>query len=103
MSLGDLREQVRRTLCKGFTAEQAAQIVQATIPLEVGAGHPVLREGDAPSGLFLLLKGTVEVLKQAADGHREPLARLVAPTLLGVISLIIPRQYLSTVEYDIAF
>ena len=98
MSLGDLREQVRRTLCKGFTAEQAAQIVQATIPLAVSAGHPVLREGDAPSGLFLLLKGTVEVLKQAADGHRQPLARLDAPTVLGEMSLITARQHSATVE-----
>ena len=98
MSPGDLREQVRRTLCKGFTADQAAQIIQATIPLSIGAGRAVMREGDNPSGLFVLLRGTVEVLKQAADGHRQPLARIDAPTVLGEMSLITARPHSATVE-----
>ena len=97
MTAGQIRDMIRSVLCKGLTVEQADQIVWALIPLKVNAGHNVLREGDNPSGLFLLMKGTVDILKRTRDGGTQSLGTVEAPTVLGEMSLITERPHSATV------
>ena len=97
MTAGQLRDMIRSVLCKGLTVEQADQIGRALIPLKMNAGDPVLREGDNPSGLFLLMKGTVDIRKRTRDGGTRSLGTLEAPTVLGEMSLITDRPHSATV------
>ena len=96
MTASAARDMIRTVLCKELTVEQADQIVQALVPVEIAAGHPVLHEGDKPSGLFLLLKGSVEILKQR-DGGARSLGKIEAPTVLGEMSLLTERPHSATV------
>ena len=97
MTAGQVRDTIRSVLCKGLTVEQGDQIVRALIPLKVNAGHNVLREGDNQSGLFLLMKGTVDILKQTHDGGTQSLGTVEAPTVLGEMSLLTERPHSATV------
>lgn len=97
MSAGEVRDTIRTVLCKGLSVDEADEIVRALVPSKVAAGQPVLREGDSPGGLFLLVNGTVEILKRAPDGGTQSLAKVEAPTVLGEMSLITERPHSATV------
>ncbi|MGH7355892.1 MAG: cyclic nucleotide-binding domain-containing protein, partial [Candidatus Rokuibacteriota bacterium] len=56
---------VRAVLCRGLSAEQSDQITRAMVATSANPGNIVLREGDRPQGLLVLLKGTVEIVKAA--------------------------------------
>ena len=88
---------VRTVLCRGLSAEQSDHITRAMVPTSANPGNVVLREGDRPQGLFILVKGTVEILKDAGGGE-EILATIDAPTVLGEMSLILAREQSATVR-----
>ena len=73
---------VRAVLCRGLSTEQSDHITRAMIATSANPGNVVLREGDRPQGLFLLVKGTVEIVKET-DGGGEVIATVDAPTVLG--------------------
>jgi CRP-like cAMP-binding protein len=98
MTAGQVRDTIRAVLCKGLTVEQAEQITRVLVPVKAGAGHPIMREGDSPSGLFVLLRGTVEIVKHAPDGTTQSLAKIDGPTVLGEMSLITERPHSATVQ-----
>ncbi len=99
MTTGQARDTIRSVLCKNLTAEQTEQIVRVLVPVKTSAGHPLMREGDSATGLFVLLKGTVEILKKTADGGApQPLARVDGPTVLGEMSLVMDRPHSATVQ-----
>ncbi len=95
---GQVRDTIRSVLCKGLTLEQADQLTQALEPVKASAGDLVMREGDSPSGLFLLLTGTVEIVKHASSGTLQSLGTMQAPTVLGEMSLITERPHSTTVR-----
>ena len=82
---------------RGVTSQQIEQLAQASVGQKAAAGHPLMNEGDRPSGLVFLLQGGVEVFKHGPDGQRQSLAKLEAPTLLGEMSLITDRPSSATV------
>jgi CRP-like cAMP-binding protein len=82
---------------RGVTSQQIEQLAQASVGQKVVSGHPLMNEGDRPSGLVFLLQGGVEVFKHGPDGQRQSLAKLEAPTLLGEMSLITDRPSSATV------
>jgi len=84
-------------LGRGVTSQQVEQLAQASVGQKVAAGHPLMNEGDRPSGLVFLLQGDVEVFKHGPDGQRQSLAKVEAPTLLGEMSLITDRPTSATV------
>jgi len=84
-------------LLRGLTPQQVEQLAQASVGRKVASGHALMNEGDRPSGLMLLLQGRVEIFKHGADGQRELLAKIDAPTLLGEMSLITDRPTSATV------
>ena len=97
MNAGQVRDTIRAVLCKGLTVDQASQLVQVLVPVKIAAGYPVLREGDNPSGLFLLLRGTVEILKRKPEGGVQSLGKISGPTVLGEMSLLTERPHSATV------
>src|SRR5437764_1154124 len=98
MTAGQIRDTIRAVLCKGLTLEQAEQITRVLVPVRVSAGAPLMREGDGATGLFVLLTGTVEVLKKAPDGSPRSIARVEAPSVLGEMSLVMERPHSATVQ-----
>jgi len=98
MTAGQIRDTIRAVLCKGLTLEQAEQITRVLVPVKVSAGAPLIREGDGATGLFVLLTGTVEVLKKAPDGSPRSIARVEAPSVLGEMSLVMERPHSATVQ-----
>jgi len=84
-------------LGRGVTSQQVEQLAQASVGQKVAAGHPLMNEGDRPTGLVFLLQGDVEVFKHGPDGQRQSLAKIESPTLLGEMSLITDRPTSATV------
>jgi len=84
-------------LLRGLSPQQVEQLAQASVGQKVVAGHPLMNEGDRPSGLVFLLQGGVEIFKHGPDGRRQSLAKVDAPTLLGEMSLITDRPTSATV------
>jgi CRP/FNR family transcriptional regulator, cyclic AMP receptor protein len=93
----ETRKIIHSLIGRGVTSQQVEQLAQALVAQKVAAGHPLMNEGDRPSGLVFLLQGGVEILKHGPDGQRQSLAKLEAPTLLGEMSLITDRPSSATV------
>jgi CRP/FNR family cyclic AMP-dependent transcriptional regulator len=89
---------VRTVLCHGLTFEQTEQILKAMVPLSAAAETIVFRENEQNQGLLVALEGTVEILKQGADGSDAPIATVAAPTVLGEMGLITDRPHSATIR-----
>lgn len=98
MAAQDLVQTVCTVLCKTLTPSQAEEILAATQPRAVPAGNIVFREGEEGTGLLLLLKGSVEVIKQGPNGLTQQLATVDAPSVLGEMSLVSERRHSATVR-----
>jgi CRP-like cAMP-binding protein len=83
---------IRTVLCRRLNAAEAAALVSAMVPRNVAAGGLVCREGNETAGLMILLRGTAEVSKGGRDpASAQQLAKVEAPTVLGEVSLLLPR------------
>ena len=98
MTSRDLVQTVCTVLFKTLTPSQAEEILAATQPRSVPSGNIVFREGEGGTGLFLLLKGSVEVVKQGPNGVTQQLATVDAPSVLGELSLVSERRHSATVR-----
>ena len=98
MTAQDLIQTICTVLCRTLTPPQAEEILAATRPLAVPAGSLVFREGEEGSGLLLLLKGSVEVIKQGPNGLTQQLATVDAPSVLGELSLISERRHSASIR-----
>lgn len=94
----DLIRVIRSVLGKALSFEEASVLAGAGKPLQVGAGTVVFREGDPPAGLFIFLRGTVDILKHGANGGDRSIATLEAPTVLGEMSLVTERPHSATMR-----
>jgi len=89
---------VRTILGRGLTNQQTEQIVNAMVPTTVTSGNTVFREDERAQGLFVLLDGTVEVVKERGPGGPVMIASVEAPSVLGEMSLITDRPHSATVR-----
>ena len=89
---------VRTILGRGLTNQQTEQIVNAMVPTTVTSGNTVFREDERGQGLFVLLDGTVEVVKESGPGGPVLIASVEAPSVLGEMSLITDRPHSATVR-----
>ena len=97
MDVAALRGVILKVLGTRLFGAEADEIMHATVPVDLKAGALLMREGDQPRGLFLLLDGSVDVLKTAERGPREVLATVTAPTVLGEMSLLGARSHSASV------
>lgn len=90
---------VRTVLCKGLSSEQSEQIVKAMVAVKAEPGHVLFHEGDHAQGLFVLVKGTVEILKhEGRGGARQSIATVDAPAVIGEMSLLTEREHSASVR-----
>ena len=97
MDVAALRSVIVKVLGKRLFGAEADEIMRATVPVNIRAGEVLMHEGDQPRGLFLLLDGSVDVLKTGDRGAREVLATVTAPTVLGEMSLLGARGHSASV------
>ena len=94
----DFSRIVHPGLTRGLTVEQTQELANATIRARAGAGDMVMREGEKVEGLFLLMEGTVDILKTRPDGGTELINTVDAPTVLGEMSLLTDLQHSASVR-----
>ena len=73
---------------KPFPRSVRAEILNRFEDIEVEPGRVLIREGDEGQGLYLILKGQVDVTKRGDDGRERDLATLKEGDIFGEISLI---------------
>lgn len=81
---------------RGLTQEQVQSFVKLGRPKKVGAGEPMLREGESGATMFILDEGEVEITRRlglttedsAGPSHRKRLIRLAAPQIFGEMGLL---------------
>lgn len=98
MTAQDLVETVCTVLCKSLTRAQAEELLSATIPLTVPPKGLIFREGEEGTGLYLLLKGSAEILKHNRVDAEQQIATVEAPTVLGELSLVTNSRHSATVR-----
>ena len=76
-------------LFQGLERSELLRLAIIAEPRTVSAQSPLFREGEAGDALWVLLSGSVEVVKRDAAGHLQVLALLDAPTVLGEASLLL--------------
>jgi CRP-like cAMP-binding protein len=79
---------LRRTaLCNALSAAELEIIGAIVEKREIAAGRELFREGEPGDGLYLLVAGEINVVKQGKDGEHL-LAKLGPGAVLGEMSLI---------------
>lgn len=78
------------------SCEAFVELVEKMAYLKVGPNHPVVKEDDPGTSLFLLVAGEVSVAKGSGDAAAE-LARLGSGSLFGEMSLITAKPRTATV------
>lgn len=92
----DLIKTVCTVLCKTWTRAQAEEILSATIPITIPLREIIFREGDEGAGLYLLLVGRADILKQGPERAEQQIATVEAPTVLGELSLVTESRHSAT-------
>ena len=89
---------VRIVLCRGLNFEQTEQIMKAMVAVNVDAGAVIYHEDEKSKGLFVLLEGSVEIVKRDGAGAEQRIATVDAPTVVGEMSLLTDRPHSATVR-----
>lgn len=74
-------------LCRSLAAAEVDAIAAIAETREIAAGRELFREGEPGEGLFLIVSGEVDIVKQGPGGTRS-LAQLGPGAILGEISLL---------------
>jgi CRP/FNR family transcriptional regulator len=85
-------------LFEDLTPEEKAELGALLEPASFGAGTKILEEGAPTEYLYVITSGAVEVSKEVFPDHRQRLAILEEPAIVGEITLITePRATASVV------
>jgi CRP/FNR family transcriptional regulator, cyclic AMP receptor protein len=74
-------------LCRTLSSAEIDTIAAIAETRDVPAGREIFREGEPGDGLFLVVSGEIDIVKQSSAGARS-LAHLGAGSILGEISLL---------------
>ncbi|MBI4868583.1 MAG: cyclic nucleotide-binding domain-containing protein [Candidatus Wallbacteria bacterium] len=75
-------------LCRYIEDEDVRQIHATGKVAQISAGQPLFTEGDEGGSLYVILTGTVDILKASTGGAARKLATLHPGDLIGEISLV---------------
>jgi glutaminase len=75
-------------LCRGFSPDELAAFAVILEPKGFEAGAVILRQGDPPDGLYLLLRGDVSVTIDVPQGERRRVATVSAGMAFGDLALL---------------
>ena len=81
-------------LFNGLNDEQLERIIAATSEIPMEDGELIFKEGEESEGVFILKKGTVELITHVENDFELPIATLRKPgDIVGTSALIPPYQY----------
>jgi CRP/FNR family cyclic AMP-dependent transcriptional regulator len=90
--LGSWRRQAHRLLAAHPYVDASPDDIEAILSdctvRRVPRGECLCREGDPGTRLFVLLEGTISVVKKDVAGIERPVGEVRAPTLLGQMGII---------------
>jgi CRP/FNR family transcriptional regulator, cyclic AMP receptor protein len=81
-------------LFEGLLPEEIEMLAELTQQKSYPAGEVVFEQGDVGDSLYLLVEGSVDVIRKTPDGQEHVLASLDAPDFFGEMSLI-DKEYRS--------
>jgi CRP/FNR family transcriptional regulator, cyclic AMP receptor protein len=94
----DLKLLAAVPLFRGLTSVELEEIASQLDSREFKAGDRIMREGDAPTHpIYILLKGAVEVVKNAVHGRDHVISTLSAPSVFGEIEVLARRPAIAGV------
>jgi thioredoxin reductase (NADPH) len=70
---------------------------KAGIPRNYNADEPVFLSDEPSTGMYLILKGEVKVMRRTPDGAQVEVARMGAGQTMGEISLLLGQPHSATV------
>ncbi|MGQ0503817.1 MAG: cyclic nucleotide-binding domain-containing protein [Myxococcaceae bacterium] len=79
---------LQNPLCKGLTEGEVSEVFEAAEELSLKQSDWLFREGAAGDALFVVLSGSIEIMKQLQDGTQQPLAKLSDGNVVGEMSLL---------------
>ncbi len=88
----------RNPLFRVLSSEQQGQLIASSSRVRFGPGEAIVREGEAGDSLFLLMAGTVAVIKRGADGADLPVCELEAGEVFGEMTLFLDAPRSTTVR-----
>jgi glutaminase len=103
----DATESPRRTLdahdlCRGLSPTELVAFAAILEPKLFDAGALILRQGDPPDGLYLLLQGDVSVTLDVPQGERRRVATVSAGMSFGDLALLDRSPRTADVHADTA-
>lgn len=84
----------RSRLFEGLLPEEIEMLGELTQQHEFDSGAVVFEQGEVGESLFLLVEGSVDVIRKREDGSEHVIASLAAPDFFGEMSLI-DKEYRS--------
>jgi CRP-like cAMP-binding protein len=106
MSTAWLPRLIQIPLCRGLTEGEAAPLLRIAEEGRAPQGQPIFREGDPGDALYVLLEGTLDILKRSRAGDEEQLARLSEGSVFGEMSLLsgnAPRSASAVARSEVRF
>lgn len=85
-------------LFKGFTYDEAAAFLTFVAQREVSAGADIVKEHETGSDLFIVLSGTVQVIRPTRKGDEKVYATLGRGAVVGEIGLFLSLERTATVR-----
>lgn len=80
----------RAALFEGLSAEALEELRQMATPFAVGAGEVLFRQGDPPSGLFVLDQGLLEIAARMPGDEDTQVSRIAPGEVVGEFALLDP-------------
>lgn len=74
-------------LFQGLTPEQIEELSSWLVRMEFVPGQEIISEGAEPDGLYVVARGTVEVIKHAPAGAQR-IAELNSPCVFGEMAML---------------
>jgi CRP/FNR family transcriptional regulator, cyclic AMP receptor protein len=75
-------------LCNGLTDQQVSVIAAIAEQTTLDKGATLFVEGDQGDGLYLVVVGSLEILKKDRNGQNQAIANIGGGSVLGEMSLI---------------
>jgi small-conductance mechanosensitive channel len=88
----------RNSLFAVLSAEQQADVLASSARVRYGPGETIVREGDGGDSLFLIVKGSVAVLKRREDGSEFSVCELGGGEVFGEMTLFLDAPRSTTVR-----
>ena len=80
----------RAALLKGLSAEALGELRQMATPFSIGAGEVLFRQGDPPSGLFMVDTGLLEIAARMPGDEEAQVSRIAPGEVVGEFALLDP-------------